>query len=234
MQKNTILHVFLYDEIEEIHLDTKYNSDYNELMKVVDKINSLSNRLIPVDIKIHNGYVEICVFRNKEYPFVYHWHTFIKYDRDEYTLIDAIYESVFDFVKWYNDNKELFTEGEQYCSPSSVIFENKGSIKHYKFFTKRDFNELKEFICDAFGCTVDALNSRTRKREVAIARQLFLTIVHFDGYTLGFAGSLVGRDHATTFHSRKVIKTIIDAPYDKYHENVMYVLDKLNIKDLKL
>ena len=79
--------------------EIKYHSDWNWLMQVIEKIESLDNCDY---FKISSEYVEIQARFGKKIIFR---PTF--FDVDEYndSKIETVYNACLEFIKWYNDNK---------------------------------------------------------------------------------------------------------------------------------
>jgi chromosomal replication initiator protein len=68
-----------------------------------------------------------------------------------------------------------------------------------------------ERLCNHFNITLAQLNSRDRKREVCIPRQIAMKILHevYDkSYRL--SGEPFGRDHATAMHACKTISNFLE------------------------
>lgn len=81
--------------------DLKYHSDWNWLMPVVEKIESLSHRKgRRYYLFMEQSYVQIKVDRMNEEPFG-KWGTSSNYDK-----IGAVYRAVVDFIKHYNQQNK--------------------------------------------------------------------------------------------------------------------------------
>lgn len=59
------------------------------------------------------------------------------------------------------------------------------------------------------GISIQALKSKSRKREIAEAR-MFFTKLAFENtaFSLEYVGKIVNRDHATVLHARKTIDNL--------------------------
>lgn len=68
---------------------------------------------------------------------------------------------------------------------------------------------LDRYICDTFHCTIDELHSRTRLRQVVMARQLCMAVLKdFSDMSLNQIGQRYGLDHATVIHSIRTVKNL--------------------------
>lgn len=66
-------------------------------------------------------------------------------------------------------------------------------------------------VCDHFNLTESQLKSKTRKREVAYARQLCMYFfIKKLKYTTTKSGSVFNRDHATAIHARKTVTNLAE------------------------
>lgn len=72
----------------------------------------------------------------------------------------------------------------------------------HKMNKNKELLEILQKVCDASGIMPHDILSKTRKREVVIARQLFcyLTMTYYN-YTLVQVGRFLSRDHSTVIHS---------------------------------
>lgn len=72
----------------------------------------------------------------------------------------------------------------------------------HKMNKNKELLEILQKVCDASGIMPHDILSKTRKREVVIARQLFcyLTMTYYN-YTLVQVGRFLNRDHSTVIHS---------------------------------
>jgi hypothetical protein len=81
------------------------------------------------------------------------------------------------------------------------------------------FKKEKEIVANVatevtgYKVTAELLESRTRKREVVIARQVLMKIMRDEGMTLSAVGSCFGKDHATVLHAVKTVNRDLDANY---------------------
>jgi hypothetical protein len=92
---------------------------------------------------------------------------------------------------------------------------------------------LDSYICDLFQCTLDELYSKTRLRQVVMARQLCMTVLkEFSGMSLSQIGSRYGdKDHSTVIHSIRTVKNLyatdkayrakVDEVYDAIHSGLV-------------
>ena len=77
--------------IEEL----KFNSDWNWLMEVVDKIES---------IKIETYKVRVDIYFNCCQIYPTHWGELISIYGNKETKIEAVYKACVEFIKWHNEN----------------------------------------------------------------------------------------------------------------------------------
>ena len=85
---------------------------------------------------------------------------------------------------------------------------------------------LKTVCANAFKTTVQNMEGKTRKQKAVKARQLCMTILNLDGYSLSETGKLFNRDHATTIHAKKSIYNLIETKDKIYYPSIKEVLDK--------
>lgn len=72
--------------------------------------------------------------------------------------------------------------------------------------------KIRDIVCDYFSLSVDAISTRSRKREVVQARQIamYLSKQHTQS-SLSSIGSLIGqRDHATVLHACKIVTDLME------------------------
>lgn len=100
------------------------------------------------------------------------------------------------------------------------------------FVTDSELLDLKQRCCDEFGIPdVESLHSTTRKKEYVVARQLFMTLVAYDGYySLTETANMFNKDHSTGNHSRKVINNYIETKDKRFYQAIKNVIThyKLN------
>ena len=81
-------------------------------------------------------------------------------------------------------------------------------------------DHIQQIIADYFGLDIDALHSKTRKRNVVQARQLAMFFAKkYTKNSLSTIGSQIGqRDHATVLHACKTIENLVetDRAFKKY------------------
>jgi len=106
---------------------------------------------------------------------------------------------------------------EKLCSDNGVKIIAKSitvppKVKPKKTQKQKSLHELFVIVCLYLKVDAHKAISKSRKRELAYARQLFffLTIEHTQNVSLGSIGRFTsGRDHATVIHGRQVIKDFI-------------------------
>lgn len=81
-------------------------------------------------------------------------------------------------------------------------------------------------VCEETGVEIGRIRTKTRKREVVIARQL---LVYYGRLWCGLSyselgGLIGGRDHTTAIHSRATIEDLIDSK----DEAVCYLVKRIN------
>ncbi len=82
-----VKHLYSTTRIETL----KYHSDWNWLMEVVEKIESLGN-----DVLITSNYIQIAYNEGEN---------FIVIELEGNIKIFAVYNACVEFIKWYNENK---------------------------------------------------------------------------------------------------------------------------------
>ncbi len=77
----------------------KYHSDWNWLMDIWEKINSMN---ASISINSANVCITTHVIDHILQDDSYHKYYFFKPSGDNYTPIEALWNAVIDFIKWYN------------------------------------------------------------------------------------------------------------------------------------
>ncbi|MGM9746667.1 MAG: chromosomal replication initiator protein DnaA [Paludibacteraceae bacterium] len=72
--------------------------------------------------------------------------------------------------------------------------------------------KIRDMVCDYFSLSLDAFMSKTRKREIATARQVAMYLSkQYTKSSLSAIGKLIGgRDHATVLHACGVVNDLMD------------------------
>ncbi|MCQ2192720.1 MAG: chromosomal replication initiator protein DnaA [Paludibacteraceae bacterium] len=75
-----------------------------------------------------------------------------------------------------------------------------------------DLSDIQEAVCEYYNLDVDAIHTKSRKREVAQARQVAMYLARkFTKKSLAVIGSEIGnRDHATVLHACKTVENLIE------------------------
>lgn len=80
--------------------------------------------------------------------------------------------------------------------------------------TKKDItiDYIQKVVCEYFGLPVDALNAKTRKREIVQARQIAMYFSkNLTKASLSTIGSVIGnKDHATVLHACKTVNNLME------------------------
>jgi hypothetical protein len=104
-----MIHPLYGDELEYIgKTSLEYHKSWDFLMPVVEKIESLG---VSTDIHYYcaskNQTLRMTVNPTEDNTVLFLGYSF-QYDRSKYHTkkIDAVYESVIEFIKWYNKNKK--------------------------------------------------------------------------------------------------------------------------------
>ena len=96
-----------------------------------------------------------------------------------------------------------------------------------RFVTSEDLEVLKMRLCKEFGIpSVEVFESKTRKAEVVVARQLYYAMLRKDNYgSLADIGASCGKkDHATVLHAVNAINTLLIQKNPAYYESVMRII----------
>ncbi len=85
--------------------------------------------------------------------------------------------------------------------------------------------KIRDMVCDYFSLSLEAFMSKTRKREIATARQIAMYLSkQYTKSSLSAIGKLIGgRDHATVLHACGVVNDLMDT--DKHF--------RMNVKELE-
>lgn len=72
--------------------------------------------------------------------------------------------------------------------------------------------KIRDIVCDYFALSVDAISTRSRKREVVQARQIAMYLSkRYTKNSLASIGDIIGkRDHATVLHACKIVNDLIE------------------------
>ena len=87
---------------------------------------------------------------------------------------------------------------------------------------------IRDTVCEYFSLTVDAISTRSRKRELVQARQIAMYLSkQMTNNSLASIGNLIGqRDHATVLHACKIVSDLME--FDKsFRENVKEIEERL-------
>jgi chromosomal replication initiator protein len=101
-------------------------------------------------------------------------------------------------------------------------------IEKYVKYNSREISidYIQKIVCDYFNIPVDALNSKTRKREIVQARQLsmFFSKRHTKSSLASIGLHCGNKDHATVLHACKTVLNLIQT--DKQFKSYVDELDK--------
>ena len=88
--------------------------------------------------------------------------------------------------------------------------------------------KIRDVVCDYFSLTVDAISTKSRKREVVQARQIAMYLSkQMTKNSLASIGMTIGqRDHATVLHACKIVSDLIDID-KKFRASVQDIESKL-------
>ncbi|WP_010662963.1 chromosomal replication initiator protein DnaA [Marinilabilia salmonicolor] len=80
--------------------------------------------------------------------------------------------------------------------------------------------QIQQKVCDFYGINMDALQSKTRKREIVQARQVAMFFSkNLTNSSLSSIGSQIGqRDHATVLHACKAVKNLQETNTEFKHQ----------------
>jgi chromosomal replication initiator protein len=80
--------------------------------------------------------------------------------------------------------------------------------------TKREISvsKIKRIVCDYFGLSIDAIQSKTRKREIVQARQIamYFSRSMTKNALAAIGAEIGGKDHATVLHACKTVEDLYD------------------------
>lgn len=83
---------------------------------------------------------------------------------------------------------------------------------------------IQKIVCDYFNISVDALKSKTRKREIVQARQVAMYFAKiFTKNSLSVIGSIIGgKDHATVLHACRTVQNLMetDKKFKQYVDEI--------------
>jgi chromosomal replication initiator protein len=88
--------------------------------------------------------------------------------------------------------------------------------------------KIRDVVCEYFSLTVDAISTKSRKREVVQARQIAMYLSkQLTKSSLASIGSTIGqRDHATVLHACKIVNDLMDCDKN-FRSSVREIEEKL-------
>lgn len=91
-------------------------------------------------------------------------------------------------------------------------------------------------VSESLGVSVDDMQSKSRRRQFVIARQLFCYIARIDyHFTLKEIGDMIGgRDHTTSIHSIKMISDLVSIKDNGILECINFIRDKATLINTSL
>jgi len=111
--------------------------------------------------------------------------------------------------------------------------------KHIVVITKAMTEFIKRCAAEANETSVEFMMSASRKRKAAISRQLVLWYFRTNcpEFKVGLAeiGALVGKDHATTLHSKRVVDSVTeksDEQLFKAKSRFIFLTENFNMETL--
>jgi chromosomal replication initiator protein len=89
---------------------------------------------------------------------------------------------------------------------------------------------IRDLVCDYFSLSVDAISTKSRKREVVQARQIAMYLSkQLTKNSLSSIGLAIGqRDHATVLHACKIVNDLMDIDKN-FRSNVNEIQEKLKV-----
>jgi hypothetical protein len=92
--------------------------------------------------------------------------------------------------------------------------------------------QLLNEVCEVIGVTIELINSRTRKREVVLARQYFsyFGLRHYK-FTSIAIGRTLGQDHSTIFNGKNQIEDLLKSGFEKVVNDVNILIEYFGIND---
>lgn len=76
---------------------------------------------------------------------------------------------------------------------------------------KVDIKDLMKIVCDVVGVPIYKLSTKSRKRELVVARHLISYFgVSVTTQTLSSIGAQMNKDHTTIIHGRETIKDLLE------------------------
>ena len=88
--------------------------------------------------------------------------------------------------------------------------------------------KIRDVVCEYFSLSVDAISTKSRKREVVQARQIAMYLSkQLTKSSLSTIGNAIGqRDHATVLHACKIVNDLLDCDKN-FRSNVREIEEKL-------
>lgn len=95
----------------------------------------------------------------------------------------------------------------------------------------RDTGDITCLVAGMLGFTIEELQARrkSRKRPYVEARQIIVYFLNRYGMTLGAAGMVFKKDHATVLHSIRAVRNMYDTNKDFAH-----MIDKIDMRVLTI
>lgn len=218
----------LDDEKESSH----YHKEYDWVFKLVEKIESLSTRVIPIEFKIRNSVVEICVYESMRYPTTFYFYHKSNYTNDK---VMAIYECAIAFIDWYQKIPEdhiLHANPASFTAPEQVLLAGKVTEYKRKFLDFESIEDLKSRVCKVFRISIEQFDSKSRKTDIVKARQLVMVMLVVDGYTTTAIGRILSKDHSTVVYAKRSIINLIDSKDRLFYNSIMEVLTVFDMVEI--
>ena len=216
-----------------------YHTEIDWIFPVINKIESFSNLVHPINFRIDNGIIELVVYNDFQIGnFLFSYKSKYEYDYKSKNKIENIYIGVLKFIDWFNDldqeTKNIFTtDSIKRIAPCNIEFidDSIKKVKYHLFDNAKSIQELKIKIAEVFHILPNELDIKTRVQGVVKARQLAMVILYNDGYSLNESGIFFGKDHSTVLHAKTTIKNILSTKDALYYKKVISILDYFKIKE---
>jgi len=88
--------------------------------------------------------------------------------------------------------------------------------------------KIRDVVCEYFSLSIDAISTKSRKREVVQARQIAMYLSkQMTKSSLSSIGNTIGqRDHATVLHACKIVNDLMDSDKN-FRSSVREIEEKL-------
>lgn len=98
---------------------------------------------------------------------------------------------------------------------------------------KIDWEKLLNAVSEVFNVPASKLRSKNRHREVALGRQVGMTIAYEAGLTCREIGDYFNKNHSTIFYARETVYNLAANGTPRERSQIKAVLDRFSKEDIR-